>query len=81
MVEVYLAELLSTFVDDAFLRICCETDSNMDQYGQQENDEVNENIVDFSDNSDTDTLAKTETQSADLGIQKWFHKSTKSGSE
>ena len=53
----------------------------MDQYGQQENDEVNENIVDFSDNSDKDTLAKTETQSADLGIQKWFHKSTKNGSE
>ena len=81
MVEVYLAELFSTFVDDAFLRISCEIDCNMDQYGQQENDEVNENIVDFSDNSDTDNLAKTETQSADLGIQKWFHKSTKSVSE
>ena len=25
----------------------------MDPYGQQENDEVIENIVDFSDNSDT----------------------------
>ena len=25
----------------------------MDPYGQQENDEVVENIVDFSDNSDT----------------------------
>ena len=78
---MYLAELLSTFVDDSFLRICCEIDTKMDQYGQQENDEVNENIVDFSDNSDTDTLAKTETQSANLGIQKWFHKSIKSGSE
>ena len=78
---MYLAELLSTFVDDSFLRICCEIDTKMDQYGQQENDEVNENIVDFSDNSDKDTLAKTETQSADLGIQKWFHKSTKNGSE
>ena len=31
------------------------------------NDEVTENIVDFSDNSDTDTLEITETQSADLG--------------
>ena len=31
------------------------------------NDEVTENIVDFSDNSDTDTLETTETQSEDLG--------------
>ena len=30
-------------------------------------DQVTENIVDFSDNSDTDTLEATQTQSADLG--------------
>ena len=45
----------------------CDINSNMEPYGQQENDEVTENIVDFSDNSDTDTLETTETQSADLG--------------
>ena len=38
----------------------------MDLYGQQENDEVTENIVDFSGNSDIDTLETTETHSADL---------------
>ena len=38
----------------------------MDRYGQHENDEVTENIVDFSDNYDTDTLETTESQSADL---------------
>ena len=35
-------------------------------YGQQENDEVTEIIVHFSDNSDTDNLETTEAQSADL---------------
>ena len=38
----------------------------MDPYGQQEKDEVTENIVDFSDDSDIDTLETTEFQSADL---------------
>ena len=62
-----LVEPFAAIVDDAFLRISCDTDSNMDPYVQQENYEVTENIVDFSDNSDTDTLETTETQSADLG--------------
>ena len=39
----------------------------MDPYDHQENDEVTENIVDFSDNSDTETLKTTEIQSADPG--------------
>ena len=62
-----LFEPFETIVDEAFLRISCDIDSNMDQYGQKENDEVTENIVDFSDNSDTDTLETTETQSTELG--------------
>ena len=62
-----LFEPFETIVDEAFLRISCDIDSNMDQYGQKENDEVTENIVDFSDNSDTETLEITETKSADLG--------------
>ena len=49
-----LVDPFATIVDDAFLRISWDTDSNMDPYGQQENDEVNENI-------------DSETQSADLG--------------
>ena len=48
-----LVEPFAAIVDDAFLRISCDTDSNMDPYGQQENDEVSENIIDFSDSSDT----------------------------
>ena len=62
-----LVEPFATIVDDAFLRISCDTDSNMDPHGQQENDEITENMVDFPDNFDTDTLETTETQSADLG--------------
>ena len=38
----------------------------MDSYGQQEKDEVTENIVDFSDDSDIDTFKTTEFQPADL---------------
>ena len=38
----------------------------MDPYGQQEKDEVTENIVDFSDDSDIDTFKTTEFQPADL---------------
>ena len=44
----------------------------MGTHGQQENDEITENIVDFSDNSDTDTLEVTETQSTDLGNKNAF---------
>ena len=55
-----LFEPFATIVDIALLRIICDIDSNMDPYGQQENDEVTENIADFSDNSDTDTLETTE---------------------
>ena len=62
-----LVEPFATIVDNAFLSIRCDNSSNMDPYGQQENDEVTENIVDFSDNFDTDTLEITETQSAELG--------------
>ena len=47
--------------------ISCDNDSNMDPYDQQENDEITENIVDFSDNFDADPLETTEAQSADLG--------------
>ena len=62
-----LVEPFATIFDNAFLSIRCDNSSNMDPYGQQENDEVTENIVDFSDNFDTDTLEITETQSAELG--------------
>ena len=62
-----LVEPFATIFDDAFLRISCDIDSNMDPYGQQENDEVTKNIADFSDNSDTDTLETTKAHSADLG--------------
>ena len=44
----------------------------MDSYGQQEKNEVTENIVDVSDNSDIDTLETTESQSADLGNRNTF---------
>ena len=57
----------ATIVNDAFLRISCDNDSNMNPHDQQENDEVTENIVDFPANSDTETLETTETQLADLG--------------
>ena len=37
-------EPFAAIVDDAFLRITYRNDSDMDPYGQQENDEVTENI-------------------------------------
>ena len=40
-----LAEPFATIVNDAFLKISCEIESNMDPYGQQENDEVTANIA------------------------------------
>ena len=42
-----LVEPFATIIDDSFERISCEIDSNMDPYGQQENDKVTENIVAF----------------------------------
>ena len=39
-----LFETFVTIADDAFLRISFDIDSNMSPYGQQENDEVIENI-------------------------------------
>ena len=39
-----LFETSATIVDDTFLRISCDIDSNMGPYGQQGNDEVIENI-------------------------------------
>ena len=42
------AEPFATIVDDAFLRISCDADRNMEPYGQQKNDEVTENIVGFT---------------------------------
>ena len=62
-----LAEPFATIVDDAFLRINCDNVTNMHPYGHQEKDEVTDKIVDFSDNSDIDTLETTKSQSADLG--------------
>ena len=43
-----LVEPFATIVDDAFLRISCDVDRNMEPYGQQKNDEVTENIVGFT---------------------------------
>ena len=62
-----LVETFATIVNDAFLRISCDNDSNMNPHGQQENDQVTENIVNFPANSDTGTLGTTETQLAGLG--------------
>ena len=42
-----LVEPFATTIDDSFLRISCDIDSNMDPYGQQENNKVTENIVAF----------------------------------
>ena len=75
-----LVESFAAIADVVFQRISSDIGSNMDPYSQQENDEVNENIAAFSDNSDTDTLKKIETQSADLGNKNVFTNQTKSGS-
>ena len=61
-----LVETFATIVNDAFLRISCDNDSNMNPHGQQENDQVTGNI-NFPANSDTGTLGTTETQLAGLG--------------
>ena len=58
-------EPFATIVDDTFLRITCRIDSDMDPYGQQENDEVNKDSIEYSGNLDTDTLKTTEAQLAD----------------
>ena len=50
-----------------FERISFDIDDNMDPYGQQENGEINDDRIEYSDNSDTDTFGTTEAQSADLG--------------
>ena len=60
-----LVETFATIVNDAFLRISCDNDSNMNPHGQQENDQVTGNI-NFPANSDTGTLGTTETQLAGL---------------
>ena len=65
-----LVETFATIVNDAFLRISCDNDSNMNPHGQQENDQVTENIVNFPANSGTGTLGITETQLAGLGNSK-----------
>ena len=75
-----LVESFAAIVDVVFLRIHSDISSNMDPYSQQENDEVTENTVAFSDNSDTDTLETIENQSADLGNTNVFTNQTKSGS-
>ena len=61
-----LVETFATIVNDVFLRISCDNDSNMNPHGQQENDQVTGNI-NFPANSDTGTLGTTETQLAGLG--------------
>ena len=78
-----LAEPFATIVNDAFLKISCEIESNMDPYGQQENDEVTANIAlrswffrwfwnrHFGNNRDSVSRSRK---------HKSFHKSTKSGS-
>ena len=38
-------EPFATIVDDAFLKISCDVDRNMEPYGQQKNDEVTENML------------------------------------
>ena len=63
----FLVEPSAAIADDAFERISSHIDNNIDLYGQQKNDEVNDDRIEYSDNSTTETLETTEAQSADLG--------------
>ena len=60
-------EPFPAIVDDEFERVSSDIDNNVDPYGQQENDEVNEDSIEYSGNLDTDTLKTTEAQLLDLG--------------
>ena len=57
-----LVEPFAAIADDVFERVISGIDNNMDLYGQQESDEVNDNPIAYSDNSDT-TLWKQEKHS------------------
>ena len=46
----FLVEPFGTIVDEAFERLNSVIHTNMDSYGQQENDEVNEESAEHSEN-------------------------------
>lgn len=46
----FLVEPFATIVDEAFERLNSVIHTNMDSYGQQENDEVNEESAEHSEN-------------------------------
>ena len=57
---------LAAIPDNAFERISSEIDNNVDLYNQQQNEEVNDDHIGYSENLDKDTFETTEVQSADL---------------
>lgn len=46
----FLVEPFATIVDEAFERLNSVIHTNMDSYGQQENDKVNEESAEHSEN-------------------------------
>ena len=61
-----LVEPFALIVYNAFERLSPHTDNNMDPYGQQENDEVSNNHIQYSENLDTDTFETMELHSAEF---------------
>ena len=57
---------LTAIADNVFERISSEIDNNVDLYNQQQNEEVNDDHIGYSENLDKGTFETTEVQSADL---------------
>ena len=62
-----LVEPFATIVDNAFLRLSSAIDNIMDQYGQQENDKVNNYFPEDIDDSENEAFETIEARSADVG--------------
>lgn len=61
-----MVEPFATIVDEAFEKLNSVIHTNMDSYGQQENDEVNEESAEHSENWDTESFETMEEQPSDL---------------
>ena len=61
-----LVEPFPTIVDEAFERLNSEIHTNVDSYGQQENEEINEELTEHSENSDTESFETLEEQPSDF---------------
>ena len=61
-----MVEPFATIVDEAFERLNSVIHTNMDSYGQQENDEVNEESAEHSENWDTEPFETMVEQPSDL---------------